>query len=135
MASFLRAVLLPSAPRTLPYNRGISITLRTLHILSSSLLLGGHAFNVPPERLVTFLYLTIVSGAGLILLELYRSCDWVYQGMGVLVILKMGLTAAAGIWWEHRVFLLCLVVILGSVGSHMPSRYRHYSLLHGRVLS
>jgi hypothetical protein len=134
MASRLLALLFPSAPRALPYNRGIGIGFRTLHLLGSSLLLGGHAFGMEPQRLVVPLYVTVGSGLGLILLELYRSCDWVYQGMGLLVIVKTVITAGAGLWWEQRVLLLSLVVVLGSVGSHMPARYRHYSLWHGRVL-
>jgi hypothetical protein len=127
-------LLLPAVPRHFPHNRGISIALRTLHILASSLLLGGHVFEAEPERLFPALILTVAAGVGLILLELYRSCDWAYQGMGALVILKTVLTAAAGLWWQQRVSLLVAVVILGSVGSHMPARYRHYSLLHRRVL-
>ena len=130
----LSAFLFPSAPRSLPYNRGISVGFRTLHLLASSLLFGGHAFEVEPQRLVALLYLTVGSGLGLILLELYRSCDWVYQGMGVLAIVKVVITGLAGLWWEQRVLLLSLVVILGSVGSHMTARYRHYSFRHGRVL-
>jgi hypothetical protein len=135
MVSWLSSILFPSSSRTLPYNRGISIVLRTVHLLTSGFLLGGHAFDVEAERLVLFLYLTVGSGAGLIFLELYRSCAWAYEGMGALVILKVILTGMAGIWWAQRVSLLCLVAILGSVGSHMPARYRHYSLLHGRVLA
>ena len=134
MAPRLLAILFPSSPRSLPYNRGISIGLRSLHLLVSGLLVGGHAFNVEPSRLVVLLYLTVGSGLGLILLELYRSCDWVYQGMGALVIVKTVITAMAGVWWEQRVAMLFLVVVLGSVGSHMPSRYRHFSFVHGRVL-
>lgn len=134
MTPQLSALLFPPVPRSLPHNRGISIGFRTLHLLGSSLLIGGHAFGAEPERLVSLLYLTVGSGLGLILLELYRSCDWVYQGMGLLVILKAVITASAGLWWEQRVPLLCLVVVLGSVGSHMPARYRHYSLLHGCVI-
>ncbi len=134
MAPRLTAVLFPAAPRVLPYNRGISVGFRTLHLLASGLLYGGHAFDVEPQRLVTLLYLTVGSGLGLILLELYRSCDWVYQGMGALVIVKTVITVMAGVWWEQRVALLFLVVILGSVGSHMTARYRHYSFRHGRVL-
>lgn len=84
--------------------------------------------------MVLYLYLTIASGVGLIVLELYRSCHWIYQGMGVLTEIKLGFLASAGVWWDMRVPLLILVVILGSVGSHMPARYRHYSLVHGRVL-
>lgn len=134
MAPRLSALLFPSPPRALPFNRGISIGFRTLHLLASSLLLGGHAFDVAPQRLFPLLVVTVGSGLGLILLELYRSCDWVYQGMGVLVIAKVALTALAGLWWEQRVLLLSLVLILGSVGSHMSARYRHYSFRHGRVL-
>ncbi len=134
MPSRLIELLFPAAPRRLPCNRGISVACRTLHLLASSLLVGGHAFEVAPDRLLLLLYLTIASGVGLILLELYRSCDWLYQGMGVLVVLKVALTVASALWWEQRVPLLLLVIVLGSVGSHMPSRFRHYSLLHGRVL-
>lgn len=134
MAPRFSTVLFPPVRRTLPYNRGISIALRTLHLLGSSLLIGGHAFGAEPQRLVVLLLLTVGSGAGLILLELYRSCDWVYQGMGFMVIVKTAITILAGIWWEQRVLLLCAVVVLGSVGSHMPADYRHYSLWHGRVL-
>jgi hypothetical protein len=134
MASRLSSLLFPPSPRSLPYNRGISIGLRSLHLLASGVLLGGHAFDVEPARLAALLYLTVASGLGLVLLELYRSCDWTYQGMGALVIVKTAMTALAGVWWEQRVALLSLVVVLGSVGSHMPSRYRHYSFLHGAVL-
>lgn len=134
MHSRLGAILFPPSPRALPHNRGISIGFRTLHLLGSSLLLGGHAFGAEPQRVIPLLYLTVASGLGLILLEVYRSCDWVYQGMGVLVILKTAITVLAGFWWEQRVPLLCVVVVLGSVGSHMPASYRHYSLRHGRVL-
>jgi hypothetical protein len=134
MTSRLSAILFPSSPRFLPGNRGISIAFRTTHLLTSGLLFGGHVFGVEPERLIVYLYATVASGTGLIALELYRSCDWAYQGMGVFVIVKTLMTAAAGVWWEHRVPLLVLVGILGSVGSHMPSRYRHFSLLHGCVL-
>jgi hypothetical protein len=134
MASRLGAILFPPSPRSLPYNRGISIAFRTLHLLGSSLLIGGHAFGAEPQRLIGLLYLTVGSGLGLAVLELYRSCDWVYQGMGLLVIVKTAITALTGIWWEQRVALLCVVVVLGSIGSHMPADYRHYSPWHGRVL-
>ncbi len=127
-------VLFPVAPRRFPCERAISIALRTLHLGTMGILLGGHAFDVAPQRLILWLVLTIASGMGLMGLELYRSCRWAYQGMGVMVWIKLALVAAAGIWWDQRVPLLILVVILGSVGSHMPGRYRHFSLLHGRVL-
>ncbi len=103
--------------------------------MTFSILLGGHVFGIPAHRLILYLYLTIGSGACLIALELYRSCRWIYLGKGIAVILKLGCLIAAGIWWEQRVLFLLLVVVLGSVGSHMPSRLRYYSVLHGRVIT
>ena len=134
MASTLLAILFPATTRRVPGERGINIALRTAHLMTSGILLGGHAFDVPAHRLILFLYLTIASGAGLILLELYSSCRWIYLGKGVMVILKIALVIAAGVWWEHRVVLLLLVVLIGSVGSHMPARFRYFSLIHGRTI-
>ena len=134
MASTLLPILFPAMPRHIPGERGINIALRTAHIMTFGILLGGHAFDVPAHRLILFLYLTIASGAGMILLELYSSCRWIYLGKGVTVILKVALVIAAGVWWEQRVMFLLFVVLIGSVGSHMPARFRYYSFLHGRVI-
>jgi hypothetical protein len=64
-------VLFPDPPRPLPYARVMSIALRTVHIAAVGILLGGHAFEVPAVRLLLWLYLSIISGAGLFGLALY----------------------------------------------------------------
>ncbi len=135
MTRTLSAVLFPQTPRHVSGERGINIALRTAHLMTSSVLLGGHAFDVPAHQLILFLYLTIASGAGMILLELYSSCRWIYLGKGVMVSLKIALVIAAGVWWEQRLVFLLLVVLIGSVGSHMPARFRYYSLVHGRTIT
>ena len=135
MTSQLYTLLFPDLPRRIPCERGINISLRTAHLMTFGILLGGHVFDVAPHRLIPYLYLTIGSGAGLIALELYRSCRWIYLLKGVLVSLKLILLIAASIWWDQRVALLLLVVLLGSVGSHLPARLRYYSVIHGRVLA
>ena len=127
-------VLFPDPPRPLPYARAMSMALRTVHIAAVGLLLGGHAFEVPSVRLLPWLSLSIISGAGLIGLELYSSCKWLYQGKGVLVIVKLLLIAAVAVFWEQRLWLLLAALVLGSVGSHMPGRFRYYSFLHRRVI-
>jgi hypothetical protein len=135
MASEVYTLLFPDPPRRVPGERAINIALRTAHLMTFGILLGGHVFDVAPQRLIPYLYLTIASGAGLIALELYRSCRWVYLLKGVLVGLKLILLVAAGVWWDQRVPLLLLVLLLGSVGSHLPARFRYYSVIHRRVLS
>ena len=115
--------------------RGISIAFRTLHLASFGILLGGHVFAIEADRLIPALYLTIVSGIGLMGVEVYgNGPHWFFLGKGMSVIVKLGILLLVPIFWEYRVFLLLLVVAIASVGSHIPARYRHYSFLHGRVL-
>ncbi len=129
-----RQWLFPESPRVLPYARGISITFRTVHIAAIGILMGGHVFAVPDVRLLPWLYLSLVSGTGLIGIELYSSCKWLYQGKGILVLVKLLLVAAVAVFWEQRVWLLLVALVISSVGSHMPGHFRYYSILHRRVI-
>jgi hypothetical protein len=109
--------------------------LRTLHLASFAILLGGHAFAIEADRLLPALYLTIASGIGLIVLEIYVfGLYWLFLGKGIMVLLKLGLLLAVPLLWDYRLLLLLLIVVIASVGSHMPARYRHYSFLHRHVL-
>lgn len=47
---------------------------------------------------------------------------------------KLLLIASIPWLWPYRVPILAVVIVIGSVGSHMPRRYRHFSLVHGRAL-
>lgn len=128
------AWLFPEPQRSLPYARGISIALRTLHIAAVGILLGGHMFDVAAPRLLPWLYLSILSGAGLVGLEVYGSCKWLYQGKGVCVVLKLILIGAVPLFWEQRVWLLLAALVIASISSHMPGRFRYYSFRHRRVI-
>ena len=125
----------PEMTRPQTGTRALSIALRTLHLVSFGILLGGHAFAIESNQLLPALYLTIASGAGLIALEVYViGLYWLFLGKGIMVFLKLAIVLAIPFFWESRVFLLLLVVVIASVGSHMPARYRHYSFLHRRVV-
>jgi len=115
--------------------RAISIALRTLHLAVFGMLLGGHGFGFEAGQLMPYLVLTIVSGLGLIALEVYAvGIYWLVLGKGIMVLVKLGVLLLIPFFWEARVPLLLLVVGIASVGSHMPARYRHYSLLHRGVI-
>lgn len=135
MGDLLRTWFFPEQIRFLPGARAWSIAFRTLHLAAFGLLLGGHAFAVKAGTLLPYLWLTIVSGLGLIVLELYAvGLYWLFLGKGIMVLAKLGLLLIVPFFWEARVTLLLLVVGIASVGSHMPARYRHYSILHRRVM-
>lgn len=119
----------------MPAARAVSIALRTAHLTTFGLLLGGHAFGVEAGRLVPALWLTVASGLGLVAVEVYAAGPyWFVLGKGVMALAKLAVLAAVPFFWEQRLALLLLVIVIASVGSHMPARYRHYSLLHRRVI-
>jgi hypothetical protein len=47
---------------------------------------------------------------------------------------KVALFAAVPLAWDYRLPILLAVVVIGSVGSHMPGRYRHYSVVYRKVI-
>jgi hypothetical protein len=129
----LRAILFPEPPRVIPAHRLLSVALRTAHLMTFGALVGGHLFEVEQSRLFPFLVATILSGAGLMALEMAATCAWLFLGKGLAVLAKLLLVASIPLFWEHRVALLLLSVAVASVGAHMPARFRHYSLLSGKV--
>jgi hypothetical protein len=127
-----KELLLPERKRDLPWERGVRTAIRTAHIASMAVLVGGHFFGVPTDRLYLPLTWTIVSGALFVLLELYKSFDWLFQAMGLLTLGKVLLLALVPVVREHRAAILLAVVVIASVNAHMPSEYRHYSVLTRR---
>ena len=130
----IRQLFFPQPARRLPYARVWNIGFRTAHIAATGILLGGHVFDIPAEQLRAMLYLSILTGAGLMIIEAYPNCRWLYQGRGVTVLLKLVLMCIIPLCWEYRVPILLVVVVIASVGSHMPARFRYYSFVHRRVL-
>lgn len=111
-----------------------NIAFRTFHIAVIGILLGGHVFDVPESRLWGPLWLVIGSGAALTALEAWSNWYWPHQGRGVLVMAKVLLLCVIPFAWTCRVPILLTVVVIASVGSHMPGRFRYYSLYYRQVL-
>ena len=125
-----------AAARTsaIPHGRAWKIGTRTLHLVVTYLLFGGHLLGAPAARLEWLLWMAVASGVGLIFLEAYPSWQTTVQGWGLLVAIKLALLAAVPFAWNFRLPLLLAVVAIGGIGSHLPARYRHYSFLYGRVI-
>lgn len=126
-----KRIFFPDPPRALPAERVIRTALRTAHIAAFGILLGGHMFDVEAERLRLWLWLTIATGAAFVALELYGSFIWVQELRGCLTLCKLLLLCLVPFFWTRRIWLLLSVLVIGSVCSHMPGRYRYYSLWRG----
>ena len=111
-----------------------NIALRTAHLAAMGILLGGHAFDLPQARLLGALYWTIGTGIALGAVESSGRLLWFHQGRGLVTLAKLVLVAAVPWFWDYRLPILLVVVALASVGSHMPARFRYYSVLYGKVI-
>ena len=109
-------------------------SLRTLHLLAFGALYGGHVFDVSEARLVPALGAVIVTGVAFMLFEIWCAPVWVVQLRGFATYLKLMLLVAVSPFWEHRVAILSVIAAIGVCVSHMPGRYRYYSVLHRREM-
>lgn len=114
--------------------RALRTALRTAHLLAFGTLYGGHVFGVPPARLGPALLATVASGAALMALDLYRTPVWLVQIRGLATLVKIALVAAVALHWKLRIAFLTAAIVIGGVSSHMPGRYRYYSVVHRRVV-
>jgi hypothetical protein len=118
-------------PRPVPAVRALRTTLRTLHLISIAALYGGHVYGVSADRLAPALVATAATGAAFMALEVYRAPVWLVQVRGIATAVKIALIASLSLLWELRIPILTLVIAMGVVTSHMPGRWRYYSVVHG----
>lgn len=110
----------------------LDLLLRSSHIGTSSVLFGGVVWAVPFVRLLTWHHLAIATGVSLIILNIWRSRHWPYQGRGVMAWLHIGLVWLVHVRPELVVPILVTALAVGVVGSHMPGALRHWSFVHRR---
>jgi len=114
--------------------RLLRTVLRTAHLVAFGALYGGHVYDVPRAELHAALGWTVATGAALMGLELYRTPVWLWQIRGIATLTKIALVAAVALWWDARVALLTVAIVIGGVSSHMPGKYRYYSVKDRRVI-
>ncbi len=110
--------------------RWLRIALRTAHICAFSVYAGGVWFGA--EELGRALFWAAASGAALAAVNIGRAPVWIVELRGVATLLKSLLIALAAHWSAVRIPLLASAMVLASVASHMPGRYRYYSVWHRR---
>lgn len=112
--------------------RVADILLRTMHIGVAGLLLSGFFFRIPFSELHIWHGLTILSGTGLLCLEIAHSRNWPHQVRGIMGMIHMGLPGIVHLWPALAVPLSGISLAFGSIGSHLPKKIRHWSLLYRR---
>lgn len=118
-------LLFPATPRNFPLRRWVRILLRSLHIITAGILLGGHVFDQPVTVLEPWLWGTVISGVFILITDLHASFAVLLELRGIAVVIKTILLLLIPLFWEERRVLLILALVIGVVSSHMPKQYRH----------
>jgi hypothetical protein len=116
------------------WSRHLDVVLRTAHVAVTSVMFGGAIFAVPVHQLVSWYYLTIATGIGLIASEVYHSYHWPYQGRGAMVLIHVGVLGLMHLRPDLATPVLAVALVFGMVGSHMPKRFRYWSFVHKRIM-
>ena len=124
-----RKFLFPEKERALPGERWLRTGLRTAHLAAVAVLVGGHFFNVPVQQLYGPLACAAGTGVLLVILELCGTFDWLFQIRGLVTFAKILLVLLVPVFWEQRIWILMVVLIIASISSHMPGSARYYSIL------
>lgn len=128
-------LLFPLRPRQFPHRRAACIVLRTAHIMATGIFLGGHVLGVTSAPLEPWLWLSVISGLLLFAIDLHASFVALFEVHGIVVMVKILLLLTLPLFWQHRVALLIVILVIGSISSHMPGRYRHKLLLYSTRLA
>ncbi|MEN8158866.1 MAG: hypothetical protein ABFS41_02205 [Myxococcota bacterium] len=120
--------------RSVPGLRPLRTTIRAAHVVAVAAFFGGHVYAVSSERLEPAVAAVVATGVAFTILEIVRAPVWVVQVRGLAVYAKVALMAAVSTGAPAPVLLLTLALVVGVVASHMPGRYRYYSLVHRRVV-
>lgn len=120
------------------YNRGfigkrwIRIILRSLHLVGL-IGIGGVYFSQQPQTLwLAYIYLTLVTGTILMLIEIWTNAIWLIQLRGITILIKLLLLVllAHTVTWQNEL-LICIIFISGII-AHAPANIRYFSIIHGK---
>ena len=123
----LRRLLYPENPRHPQWIRWFRISCRSLHLVAIAGLVGGHVFDASEEALHPWLGATLITGAALVATYLYGTFSWLHKLKGLLVAAKLVLILLVPLFWDHRVWLLTVVILMSGFSSHAPGKVRDWA--------
>jgi len=116
------------------WSRLLQVVLRTIHIMAMALVLGALPYGLGFQELRVPVLMAVASGLALFGFDLAKSPQVLLQGSGIAVLVKLTLLGCGHLWPAERLAWYLAATAVASVGSHMPGRWRHYSLLERKVV-
>jgi len=118
-------VIFPQAPRDFACRRLIRMMLRSIHIACTGILLGAYIFRQPVSTLEFWLFLSVLTGLLIMLMDLHASAAVFFEVRGLAVLIKAGLLCAIPFYPRSAIPILIIALVIGVFASHMPKQYRH----------
>ncbi|GAB6038019.1 hypothetical protein JCM15519_25780 [Fundidesulfovibrio butyratiphilus] len=111
--------------------RWLDIAARTAHLGAAAMLFGCAATAGPAGNSTLWQAVVLATGFLLAALEWLRDRHWPHRGAGLLTFLHVGLVVVLRFHPDWTLALLWAILVVGSVCSHMPRGYRHWSIVQG----
>lgn len=124
----------PDDERRVSTARRVGISVRTAHILVSSIYLGGRLWDVPADRLRVWRLLTTLTGAALLVTEVRHNRSWPHQGRGLTTMAHLGVLVTGHLSPRLAKAAPVAAMLIGSLGSHLPRSVRKWSILTRTVV-
>jgi hypothetical protein len=115
------------------WTRVIDIIARTGHVTVTGVVFAAVVFNIPSSRIMPWNIAATVTGAILVVSEIYHRPHWIQQCRGLMVMIHVALLGLVHVFPEIKMLLLTLVIVFGMVGSHLPKSIRYRFLIPSRV--
>ncbi len=110
-----------------------NVLLRSIHLATMAVAVGGLVFDVSRDAVSPWLFATVGSGMLLALVEAWPNWSrWLREGRGLVVVAKIILLATIPWLWDYRSYVLFAAIVVASIGSHMPGRFR-YRVMVGKA--
>ncbi len=128
--------LFPVHKRDFVGKRWVKVGLRTLHLMGLAGIGGAWFYTVEPSQWLPFLWLTMVSGLLMLLVEVWSHGIWLLQVRGLAIFVKIILLSFSALL-PHSLepALIMLVIMISGVISHAPGRVRYYSPFYHRRIT
>ena len=128
----LHHTLFPEESRSFPGMRWVNIGLRTLHLIGLAGIGGAWLNPAQPVAWLPYVWLTLLSGGGLMGLSLYSNGIWLLQLRGMVILFKLVLLLLMIFIPQTSLAVVITVIVLSSVIAHAPGNLRYFSPWHRR---
>lgn len=111
--------------------RLLKVIVRTIHLVGIAGVFGSAMSDTTNPF---YLYLAMISGVVLMIMEIHSGLIWFVQLRGIAQLVKMLFLLVIHQRPELTMSCLIVVIVISGLMSHAPSWIRYFSLQHGKVV-